>query len=155
MEFQRVNRSDPERIYVIAKAGEALTAGRWYAWDMVTAQDGVTVKKAVGFNRNNIAGVAVLTVASGDYSPMQVWGYHGSARCAGGDGSATSKLSAGVPMHFNTSGYAARKAARTSAGAKNDYGKFCCGIAIAPTNTAAINTQESTSGAFKVFIRCL
>jgi len=43
----------------------------------------------------------------------------------------------------------------TSAGAKNDYGKFCCGIAIAPTNTAALNTQETTSGAFKVFIKCL
>jgi hypothetical protein len=155
LEFQRINRSDPERLFIIGKAGEATTAGRWYAWDLVTAQDGLTIKKAVGFNRNKIAGVATQTVASGEYVPVQVWGYNSSARCKGGDGSATSKLTPGVPMHFNTSGYCALKFARTSGAVKADYGKKACGFAIAPTNTAAMLTQESTSGAYKVFITCL
>lgn len=155
MEFQRVNRSDPERIFVVAKAGLATTAGRWYAWDMVTAGDGVTIAKPAGFNLNNIAGVAMLSVASGEYLPMQVWGYNANARGLGGDGSATSKLSAGVPVHFPASGFAARKFARTSGAVKADYGKFPCGIAIAPTNTAAMATQESTSGAYKMFIKCI
>lgn len=155
MEFQRVNRSDPERIFVVAKAGIAIVTGRWYAWDMITAADGLTVLKPVGFNRNNIAGVAIESVASGEYTPLQVWGYNANARCLGGDGSATSKCSAGVPLHFNTSGHCARKLARTSAAAKSDAGKNICGYVIAAANTAAITTQESTSGAYKVFIKCI
>ncbi len=156
MEFQRVNRSDPERIYMVAKAGLAHVVGRWYAWDNVTAQDGVSTAKPKGFNRNCIAGVAVQAVASGEYGLLQIWGFNTNCKGQGGDGSATSKLTAGSPCVFATSGHAIQRCSRLSAVPKADYGKTgICAVAIKPTNTAALNTQESTSGQFTMFIRCL
>lgn len=158
MEIQRVNRDDPERIFMTFKnsySTASFTVGQWAAYDLVTDADGVSVTKPAGFNRAGIAGVATGTIAHGSYGLFQVWGYRADARCLGGSDYEASKLSAGQPMHFNTSGFAARAVAHNSAAAKAFYGKKSCGWAIAPANTAAIATQAGTSGQYKVMITCL
>lgn len=158
MEYQRVNRTDPERFFMVVRnsySTAALSNGQWAAWDIVTDKDGVNVTKPGGANRAATAGCAVQAIAIGDYGLLQVWGYKRDARCLGGSGSITSKITAGSPLKFATSGFAAQNFARNSAQLKSIHGKFPCAIAIEPYNTAAIATQAATSGQYEVLVRCL
>ena len=44
MEFQRVNRTDPERIFLVVKnswSTASLAANQWVSWDLITDRDGV------------------------------------------------------------------------------------------------------------------
>lgn len=83
MLFQRVSRSDPERIYVIAKnsySTASLTNGQWVRWDHDTDCDGVGVTIGSADAGLSVAGVAAETIASDDYGLIQVYGYHSAAR---------------------------------------------------------------------------
>lgn len=158
IEFQRVNRTDPERIFVVvlnSYSTASLTNGQWCSWDTLTDKDGVSVTRPLLRLLAAPAGVAVETIPSGSYGLIQVWGYKSDARCLGGTGLGTSKISNGTPLSLQTSGFAAEALANTSGDAKSDNSKFPCGIGIEPLNTAALATQAGTSGAYEVLIRCL
>lgn len=158
MEFQRINKSDPERIFMSfynSYSTASFTSGQWAAHDLVTDGDGVSVTKPGGANRNMLAGCANGTIASAAYGLFQVWGYRADARCKGGSGLGTSKISAATPLVMKTSGFAAQARANISADVKADYGARACAFAVGPANTAAIATQAATSGAYKVMITCL
>lgn len=133
----------------------SLSNGQWCSVDIVTDKDGVGVTKAVGANRAAVAGVAVETIAHQDYGLVQVWGYKADARCLGGSGSLTTKITAGSPLILITSAFAARNRPRTATALKSYQGARICGVAIGPLNTAAINTQFATSGAYQVLVKCL
>jgi len=81
MLFQRINRSDPEKIFVVVKNGYAtasLTSGQPVMWDL-TDKDGVSVSISTGAKTAALfAGVAAETIAVGAYGLMQVFGYHPS-----------------------------------------------------------------------------
>lgn len=158
MEFQRVDRSDPERIFMTvynSYSTASFTNGQWAGWDIATDKNGYSVTKVSGAGRPAIAGVAVQTIASGEYGLVQVWGYKRDARVLGGSGSVTSKASIGHPLYFDTSRFCPRVMERNSAAVKTDWGKFPCGIVIEPLNTAAIATYAATSGQYKTLVRCL
>ena len=158
MEFARTRREDPERIFIVYKnsySTASLSNGQWCAVDIVTDKDGVGVTKPAGVNRASIAGCVVQSIPHQDYGLVQVFGYKSDARCLGGSGSITSKITAGQALKFQTSGFAAQGFARNSAQLKSVHGKFLCGIGIEPLNTAAIATQFATSGQYEVFVRCL
>ena len=87
MLFQRVNRSDPEKIFIVAKnsyATASLTNGQVVIWDWTTDCDGVGVTKATATENvsagQDVAGVAVETIAAGSYGLLQVYGYHSAVR---------------------------------------------------------------------------
>ena len=154
----RLNATGPERLFISVKntySTASLAPGQWVAYDIVTDKDGVAVTKPVGANRSSMAGVMLDTVSHQLNGLCQIWGYTDNARCLGGSGSLTSKITAGQPLKFATSGFAAQAFARNSAALKSAHGKFACGVGIEPTNTAAIDTQAGTSGAYKVLIRCM
>ena len=158
MEFQRPNRTDPERIFVVVRnsySTATLTNGQWCGWDIVTDKDGYSVTKISGAIRAAPAGCVVESIPAGSYGLCQVWGYKSDARCLGGSGSISTKITAGSPLYFRTSAFAARNYSRTATVLKSIYGKFPCGIAIGPLNTAAIATYFATSGAYQVLVRCL
>lgn len=158
MQIQRVNRSDPEQILMSLRnsySTAAMTNGQWAAYDIVTDKDGVGVTKPGGAGRGAIAGVCTGTIQPGAYGLFQVWGYRAGALCLGGSGSVTSKLTAGRPMYFATSGFNAVAIPRTTTPLKLDYGKKIVGIAIEPLNTAALATQAGTAGYYEVLVRCL
>ena len=158
MEFQRARREDPERIFMVVRnsySTASLTNGQWCSWDIVTDKDGFSVTKPAGVNRYSVAGVVVEAIPHAEYGLAQVWGYKADARCLGGSGSVTSKISGGTPLYFATSGFAAQAPARLSAVVKGGLGKRFFGNAIEPLNTAAIATFVGTSGAYEVLIRCL
>jgi len=158
MLFQRVNRTDPERVFVVMKnsySTASLSANQWVAHDVVTDEDGVGVTKISGVLRHAIAGVAVETIAHNDYGLIQVWGYRSGARMSGGSGLATSKISEGTFLYVSTSGFAAyglHTIASTVTIPAWRLDKI--GVAMSPTNTAAKATS-ATTWVGDCFVKCL
>ena len=86
MLFQRVKRTDPEKIFIIVKnsySTASLTNGQVAQWDFTTDADGVGVTKPSGMATNlgnAMAGIVAETIAAGDYGMVQAYGYHSAVR---------------------------------------------------------------------------
>ena len=89
MLFQRVNRTNPEKIFIVAFnswSTASLTNGQAVIWDYTTDVDGVGVTKPTDGNLQAghygvaFAGIAAETIASGSYGLLQVYGYHSAVR---------------------------------------------------------------------------
>ena len=86
MLFQRVIRTDPEKVFVVVKnsySTASLANGQVVQWDFLTDQDGVGVSIPSGMATNlgnAAAGVAVETIAHNAYGLVQVYGYHAAVR---------------------------------------------------------------------------
>jgi len=115
-------------------------------------RDGLAVTKPSGELRQAVAGVVVETIANGDYGLIQVWGYRNGARCSGGSGLVTSKVSSGTVLVCKTAGFAV--AAAHSTITVKPYHLFPVGHGIVPANTAAKATS-ATTWVGKVFVKCL
>jgi len=84
MLFQRINRTDPEKVFVIVKNGystSSLVAGYPVVWEYTNDKDGISVTKppasgTSGLRGGNFAGVITQTIAYGDYGLCQVYGYN-------------------------------------------------------------------------------
>ena len=76
MLFQRVNRSDAERVFVVVQnqTGAALVAGDALVLDHVTTVDGVRAIKPVAANLN-LVGLAASAIADTAYGLAQAYGY--------------------------------------------------------------------------------
>jgi len=80
MLFQRVNRSSPERVFIIGYNSSSATwsNGYWVRWDYSTDVNGVGMETpaadgAVGVGCGvSIAGVVAQTIAAGTYGLVQV-----------------------------------------------------------------------------------
>ena len=85
MLFQRINRSDPEKVFMVVKAGEALLAGRPVALHFTGTDDGL-----LGFLANAasdataVVGLADAAIASGEYGLVQCYGFRLTAQVQGG-----------------------------------------------------------------------
>ena len=87
MLFQRVNRTNPEKVFIVAKNSygtASLTNGQAVIWDWTTDGDGVGVTLATATENvsagQDVAGIASETIAAGDYGLLQVYGYHSAVR---------------------------------------------------------------------------
>jgi hypothetical protein len=86
MLFKRISRTDPERIFVVAKnsfSTASFTNGQVVEWDFTTDGDGVGLTRPGGMATNlgnAVAGVAAETIAFEDYGLIQVYGYHSAVR---------------------------------------------------------------------------
>jgi hypothetical protein len=150
MLFQRVNRSDPEKVFVVAKNSYtvALSNGQAVMWDFVTDCDGVSVERPTARATNAgfaAAGVVAETIGVGSYGLIQVYGYHSSAITR-------SKTSSGPGIHKG------RPLALNSAGSL-----FCLesivtasnAIIIYPCAFALADNSVWTSSAIAVFIKAM
>lgn len=147
MQFQRINRSNPEKIFIIGynSSSDSWSNGYWVRWDSTTDVNGVGMEKpqaqgvnGIGFV--DIAGVAAETIASGAYGLIQVWGYHAAARCR--QNTAT-KLLKGMAMQGAGNLYCV-EGVDVSGTHANDY----------PVGFA-LESVVWTTAAIKVFIKCL
>ena len=108
MLFQRINRSDPEKIYIVvfnSYSSAALTDGQAAQWDFGTDVDGVGVTRPTARATNRglaAAGIVAETITAGDYGLIQVYGYHSAVRVR----SCTSAhaIEAGSPLVMNLAG---------------------------------------------------
>ena len=87
MLFQRVNRTNPEKVFIVAKnsySTASLTNGQAVIWDWTTDVDGVGVTLATATENVScgidVAGIAAETIAAGNYGLLQVYGYHSAVR---------------------------------------------------------------------------
>lgn len=112
MLLQRVNRSDPEKVFIVvynSYSTAAITNGQAVQWDFTTDCDGVgvTIPTARATNQGlATAGiVAASSIAAGDYGLLQVYGYHSATRVrtvtSGGVVAAK-----GMPLAMNAAGAA-------------------------------------------------
>jgi hypothetical protein len=108
MLFQRINRSNPEKIFIVAKnsySTASLTNGQAVIWDFATDADGVGVTRPSARATNAgiaVAGVASETIAAGDYGLLQVYGYHSAVRQR--IATAADALAPGAPIGLNAAG---------------------------------------------------
>lgn len=89
MLFARVQRGNPEKIFVVGKNSyttASLTNGQAVIWDYATDADGIGVTKPTdgtgraGHYGTAFAGIAAETITAGEYGLLQVYGYHSATR---------------------------------------------------------------------------
>lgn len=107
MLFQRINRSDPEKIFMVFKnsySTASLTNGQACIIDYATDADGVGVTKPTDtynvkalHNGAALAGIAAATIAAGAYGLVQVYGYHSAVRVRSWTGGAPA-IAAGTAL---------------------------------------------------------
>lgn len=109
MLFQRINRSDPERVFVSvynSYSTAAMSNGQGVIWDFATDADGVGVTRPTARATNAgvaAAGIIAEAIASGAYGLMQVYGYHSATRVRTVTGG-TPAIVPGRPLVINVAG---------------------------------------------------
>jgi hypothetical protein len=110
MIFQRINRTDPEKVFVVAYnsySTAAITVGQVVNWDFITDVDGVGVTRPLARATNagfGVAGaVASASIAAGAYGLIQVYGYHSALRVRTVTGG-TPAVAKGRPLAANVAG---------------------------------------------------
>ena len=92
MLLSRINRDDPEKIFIVVKNSwdtATITNGMAVQWDFTTDVDGVGVTQPTARSTNTglaIAGICVESIVSGTYGLVQVYGYHPSVIMKAGTG---------------------------------------------------------------------
>ena len=110
MIFQRINRTDAEKVFVIgynSYATAAITNGQVVNWDFITDADGVGVTMPLARATNQgfaTAGiVASASIAAGDYGLIQVYGRHTATRVRGVTSGGV-VATPGMPLAANAAG---------------------------------------------------
>lgn len=110
MIFQRINRSQAEKVFVLvynSYSTAAITVGQTVIWDFATDADGLGVTRPTARATNAgmaAAGVvADASIAAGAYGLLQVYGYHSAVRMRTVTGG-TPAIVAGRPLVVNVAG---------------------------------------------------
>jgi hypothetical protein len=146
MLFQRVNRSDAERVFVVVQnvTGAALVAGDALVLDHVTTVDGVRAIKPVAANLN-LVGLAASAIADTAYGLAQAYGLCTFASVLGD----TTPTPAGdIIMPTTGSHNLGGAVAKTTVSNGSDVGQIVL-LVTGATDTLSARTSRS------VFIRCL
>lgn len=141
MQFQQINGTDPEKVFIIVKNGYstgAFSAGNAVAWDYTTAADGITCTQPTTALLALPAGIVkTASIAYGDYGLVQVYGHCTTAYV---DGSSGTAIGSGLVM-------------------QNGSYQLIIGTAITPCGVQwAVCGQAHSTGAAaakKVFLRCM
>ena len=151
MLFQRVKRSDPEKIFIVVKNSYStadLSNGQAVIWDFGTDVDGVGVTMPTARATNAgvaIAGVAAQAIVAGDYGLVQVYGYHSAVRVRNMTGGAPA-IAAGSPLCLNAAG---------SVFCLENFDTGSTNIQVAPCGFAFEAQASWTTKAVAAFLKCL
>lgn len=140
MLMQRVNRSDPEKLFVVAYnsySTAAITNGQAVIWDFAGDADGVsvTMPSARATNAGIAAAgvVASASIAAGAYGLIQVYGFHTAVRTRSATNGSPA-IEAGRPLALNAAG-SAFCLESISTNASTAALTFPCGFALAANAT--------------------
>ena len=94
MLMNRINRTDPEKVFIVVmnSQADAMTNGQAVQWDFAADADGVGVTKPTagtgraGHYGTAFAGIAAETIAASDFGLLQVYGFHSAVRVRTGTG---------------------------------------------------------------------
>jgi len=146
MLFSRINRTEPERVTVIVKAGEALLDGRPVCYHFDGTGDGKD-----GFLANAVTdatmviGLADEAIASGEYGRVLAYGLKTNAQILG-DSDFAVNCGAQFAVEEGSSGYLIMGASVGAATAVQP--NFVYGHSASLTSSAALRAAG-------VFVRCL
>jgi hypothetical protein len=111
MLFRRINRTGPEKVFMVFKnsySTASFTNGQAAMHDYVTDVDGVGVTKPAAIstvhNGSPFAGIAAETIAAGAYGLFQVYGYHAAVRVRTATGGAPA-IAKGHPLVMNVAAF--------------------------------------------------
>ena len=150
MIFERVNRSDPEKVFIAVfnSFSVALTNGQAVIWDFPTDADGVGVTRPTARATNAgvaIAGVAIETIGISEYGLIQVYGYHAAVRMRTMT-SNTVLIVAGTPLALNAAG---------SVFCLESWDTGSTNIQVHSCGFALAANAEFTTTAIAAFLKCL
>ena len=145
MIFQRINRSDAEKVFSIFYnvTGSTITAGYAACWDTSTA-DGIRVTGASANNLSLLVGLAAETIADSQYGKFQVYGYNAAGYVINATAQTLNAGNVLVPVASNW--YLTYSAAGTGAN-----GMIYAGEAYASVTQTTLSAAASKA----VFIRCM
>jgi hypothetical protein len=110
MLFQRINRTNPEKVFVVAMnsySTAALSNGQAVVWDYATDADGVSVTRPSARATSAglaAAGIVAESIAAGEYGLIQTFGYHSAVRVRQDTSSAAANVAAGRPLSLAAAG---------------------------------------------------
>jgi hypothetical protein len=142
MFFQKINRTDPEKVFIVVKnswSTAALAEGYVVCWDYTTDADGVGVTQPTTALLKLAAGVAADAIAVGEYGLIQVYGHCTTATVDG-----TTGVNVGVALQAVNGAW--------------NLAKGNVGVTAAGASYNFIAGETYTTGAAaakKVFLRCL
>lgn len=151
MLFQRINRTDPEKVFIVVKnsySTAALSNGQAVIWDFATDGDGVgvTMPSARATNAGiAVAGIAAEAIAAAGYGLVQVYGYHSAVRVRNMTGG-TPAIAAGSPLCLNSAG---------SVFCLENFDTGSTNIQVAPCGFALAAQASWTTKAVAAFIKAL
>jgi hypothetical protein len=151
MLFQRIQSTDPQKVFIIGynSSADAWSNGYVVRWDYTTDCDGVGMEKpaargAVGVGPASIAGVVAESIAASAYGLIQVYGYHSAVRVKSST-TATGAVAVGSALCGCVTAYYALENVPDTGTHANTY---CKGFALA--------AQASyTTKAAAAFILCM
>jgi hypothetical protein len=145
MLFQRLNRSDPEKVFIVVKnsySTAAITVGQVVVFDYTTDQDGVGVTQPSAALLDMPAGIVeTASIAAGEYGLIQVYGHNANALVDG-----TTGLVAGDSLKISDASFNLTKEATPVASAVG---------ALFPGFVAGELYSTGAAAAKKVFIRLM
>jgi hypothetical protein len=146
MIFTRINRNDPEKIWMCVKAGEALLIGRPVALHFNGTDDGkVGYLADAATDATLVVGLADKAIASGDYGLVQCYGYRSDAQVINAS-DAAADCGAIMAVGSASSGYLYMSVSLGAA------------TALQPNFVLALSASKTTSTTLYtggVFIRCM
>ena len=147
MLFQRVNRTDAEKVFVVVynASGGAFAAGECMVYDTTPTADGIRVTTAAAATLSAFAGIAASAIANGAYGLAQVYGYNSTASVLA---DITTALTAGKTLLPVASAATFSCAAASCVAGTGDKG-FVVALQTNTTMTTPV------AAAHKVFIRAL
>jgi hypothetical protein len=150
MLFQRVNRTDAEKVFVVVynASGGAFTLGQAMQWDVGTSADGIRVTTPATAGLSAFAGLAAAGIANGAYGLAQVYGYTASASVV--NDITTALVAGNILLPVNGT---ANLSCAASGGVDDSDGKSGFIIAMQTNTTATAGAITAT--AHKAFIRAL
>ena len=151
MRIQRINKSDPEKIFIVVMnsySTATLTAGQAVQWDYTTDVNGVsvTIARARATSAGAaIAGVVAESIALNAYGMIQVFGYCASARVRN-ISLGTPAMAAGAPLAINAAG---------SVFCLENFDTGSTNVQVVPCGFAIGCTSVWTTAVVAVFLKCL
>lgn len=141
MFFQRINRTDPEKVFIVAKScysTASITKGQPVVFAYNGTDDGLAVTRPASALLSLVAGIAAETIANAGYGLVQVYGHNADALVTG-----TTDVAIGDKLACKDAVFYLIKAAGTLVAGES--GVIVAGQAYTTAGAAAK----------KVFIRCM
>jgi hypothetical protein len=143
--FQRVNRTDAERIFTIQQnvSAASMAANTVVVWDTAASSDGVRVTTPLASTLSCIVGITNAAIADSAYGLIQTYGFRQSALCINHTSIAIVAGDTLIPV-------ASQAYLNKSATGTGLTGFVLSAFAVNTTSAVAVTTS-----AVPVFIRCL